>query len=822
MLALFPLLFFFHRDEHNTEADHLDDMIHSVDFKVMVYVSLAAAFPLTADLIIDFCTTKEFCNMKQVIPRVSICGTLLSTALLHLYFTLYLGSVYASWVIMNMRLVMSASVLLHQCQIRCGHVMTPAYSYFTLFCWNFGTIVKCYGGNLAVTLLVGKYMRYASIFLTLVVLIDHVRQFLKGDLDAWYSRWHQICFEVLLLFVVGIGVLTTVAWPRNQIYDVSPMRYMVLSYDAIIFLVMMSIIITNEFRHEHAQAQVQLEVKRMFVKYVSHEVRTPLNSCMLGLQYMKEAILRPTEECVQEIAGILDEVSEGCSTAIDFMNNLLLYEKIDSMDLPLYMKREDLSNVCAEVLQSFKMSARQLGVNLKLHIHESLKPPSSEIGDNSDFFTVTAAPQRLGLLQASVEIDGPKVVVVMRNLLSNALKFTPEHGEVSLSVIPVCLPSSDRLNALHYNGQDPRKVSSITPICPTSDTTHFRVILSDTGRGMSVEEQRQLFTKMVQFSPNENQKGGGSGIGLFLSHQIMKDHNLKIHVFSEGFVGSGTHFFVDFPRLFSEDETVVARTKALNVTSRKVPDDDEDSSGNSFLKSPRTLINYLQRSVVGVDVTKKSFLDTDDEESAVDDDIDDCDEEETWMKQNVTRNMAGKGSAMVDPFNRKHSSAMLSKIIVPKNQSSVMTNKSLNNLSVLVVDDSALNRKMLIRTLKQHHVGKSFDGVSDGLKLLCHLGLSKSDSEYVPTIEVNGPHLSADLSDMYDVILLDDHMTDMNGSVAIQILRRSGYEGLVVGLTGSAMDDDLSKFCAAGVDYALPKPFVFDDFLHILQSHFNK
>ncbi len=42
--------------------------------------------------------------------------------------------------------------------------------------------------------------------------------------------------------------------------------------------------------------------------------------------------------------------------------------------------------------------------------------------------------------------------------------------------------------------------------------SHVRVMLSDTGRGMSQDEQKQLFTKIVQFSPNDAQKGGGSGI----------------------------------------------------------------------------------------------------------------------------------------------------------------------------------------------------------------------------------------------------------------------------------------------------------------------
>jgi signal transduction histidine kinase len=667
--------------------------------------------------------------------------------------------------------------------------------------------------------MVGQYMRYAALILAMWGIIDHVRMHYRGKLKDWRSKWHRTCFELLLLLVVSIGTLSTVFGQQDELYDLSPMTMLILSYDTILFLVMMSIIITNEFRHEHAQAQVQLEVKRMFVKYVSHEVRTPLNSCMLGIQYMKEAILHPTKECVQEIAGILDEVSEGCSTAIDFMNNLLLYEKIDSMDLPLYLKREDLSKVCTEVLQSFKMSARQLEINLKLHIHNTLEVPGILQNINNDKFSE--------LLTANVEIDGPKILIVLRNLMSNALKFTPENGEVSLSVTPICLPTYEN----HIGKrQDPRQVGNIIPKCPLKDTTHFRVILSDSGRGMALDEQLQLFTKIVQFSPNENQKGGGSGIGLFLSHHIMKDHKLDIQVFSEGVVGCGTHFFIDFPRMLTADEKLSHIETSGNFDEDKKCMSSSDS--DSTAKSPQSLISHSLQSIISrnhhAKITTESLgtlnhpsthgdantppiEDENENEGAVDHLIADSGESSKSARGHDK-------SEMVDPFRQKHSSTILSKIVVPRSQSfGPTTNKRLEDLSVLVVDDSALNRKMLIRILKQHHIGSSYEGLSDGMMLVKELSV-KSDL-------INNSKNFAKKGDesvrKYDVILLDDHMIDMDGSEAIRILRRAGYDGLVVGLTGSAMDKDLNAFCAAGVDYALPKPFVVDDFIHILRCSFS-
>jgi signal transduction histidine kinase len=517
----------------------------------------------------------------------------------------------------------------------------------------------------------------------------------------------------------------------------------------------MSAFITNEYRYDYFQLQKKLGVKRMFVRYVSHEVRTPLSSCMMGIEYMKAAISNPTESCIQEIVGILDEVSEGCNTAIDFMNNLLLYEKIDSMEIPLYLKREDLSVVCADVLKTFQMSARQLGINLSLDVHESLST-------TPDFKAIS-------------EIDGPKVVIVLRNLTSNALKFTPKGGKVSLSIIPMNIADTSAAVDPYSDDMGVDSVVNLPPSLP-HDTTHFRVILSDTGRGMSQEEQKQLFTKIVQFSPNENQKGGGSGIGLFLSHQIMAGHNLKIQVYSEGINGRGTQFFVDFPVMLSGGE----ETSGSGQVSDAVASPQQQSS-----------------MLVCCPWAKKPTIQDIEAEGGGDEAVAAGEQKEDDVLQ---------GGVSMPKISRQPSSASASSwpLTLPQ--------KALDELSILIVDDSPLNRKMLIRTLKQHQVGASYEDVGDDLELLALLGVPANGE--LSDVDADGWTAG---SDKYDVIILDDNMTYMNGSEAVKKLREHGYEGLVVGVTGSAREEDLDDFCAAGVDYALPKPFVIEDFIDLLK-----
>ena len=238
VVLLLPLLFFYDRDENDPTGIHLDDMIHSVDFKIMVYASIAAAFPITADLIINFIATVKCHRTKQVIPRVAICATLLGTSFLHMYFTLYLGSVYATWVILNIRTVMCSTVLLYQCFIRFGHVVTPAYSYLTLFGWNVGSIIRCHGGNLSITLQIGKYTIVVAIILSAWGLAVHAQMYLAGNLKDWYSKWHRTCFELLFITYVSTGVLTALLTDRDMMYRISPEEMLIYSYNTMVFLIM--------------------------------------------------------------------------------------------------------------------------------------------------------------------------------------------------------------------------------------------------------------------------------------------------------------------------------------------------------------------------------------------------------------------------------------------------------------------------------------------------------------------------------------------------------------------------------------------------------
>ena len=230
-----------------------------------------------------------------------------------------------------------------------------------------------------------------------------------------------------------------------------------------------------------------LETKRTFVRHVSHEIRTPLNIVTSGL----DLLLALSKNMSADIIDIIGDMRGACAVAIDILNDLLTYEKLDSDLLVLEKSPCDISELTSKVYNMFHIQAKQAEVIIEL--------------DN-----------RVAPFAAVVDADSAKLSQVFRNLISNALKFTKRGGTVTVRV-----------------ALDEAKES-------------VRIEVQDTGVGMSVEQRRKLFKEVVQFNAMELQNGQGSGLGLYLSRKIIDMHRGIIGVDMD-WEGPGSIFFVELP-----------------------------------------------------------------------------------------------------------------------------------------------------------------------------------------------------------------------------------------------------------------------------------
>jgi CheY-like chemotaxis protein len=112
---------------------------------------------------------------------------------------------------------------------------------------------------------------------------------------------------------------------------------------------------------------------------------------------------------------------------------------------------------------------------------------------------------------------------------------------------------------------------------------------------------------------------------------------------------------------------------------------------------------------------------------------------------------------------------------------------------ILVVDDCAVNRKLLIRLLTR--AGHTCDGAEDGMVALHQVEAAMESGNY------------------YATILLDNEMPVMNGPAAAKEMRKLGCDSLIVGVTGNLMREDVEYFKENGADEVMPKPFKMKDLI---------
>lgn len=147
-------------------------------------------------------------------------------------------------------------------------------------------------------------------------------------------------------------------------------------------------------------------------------------------------------------------------------------------------------------------------------------------------------------------VDRGKISQVLRNFLSNALKFTPEGGHVSVGCSAVVLAGvEEEKPQLDEERMYDRDASRATPLMMGQRSRRTSVVyisVTDSGAGLSEEQQQKLFRQAVQFRANELQAGGGSGFGLLIAKGIAELHGGSVGVWSAG-EGKGSTFHLVLP-----------------------------------------------------------------------------------------------------------------------------------------------------------------------------------------------------------------------------------------------------------------------------------
>lgn len=234
-------------------------------------------------------------------------------------------------------------------------------------------------------------------------------------------------------------------------------------------------------------ARAESQAKDLFLARMSHEIRTPLNGVIGLAELLRETDPSPRQ---REYITLIDSAGRTLSALI---NDVLDFAKIEAGKLDLVLEPFDLPGVLVECAQMFQLSASDNDVLVLLDVDSGT--PSTVVGD---------------------EVRLRQVLI---NLLGNAVKFT-RGGRVVLS-----------LTCRYSPGQDPLLTFAVT----------------DTGIGLSQEEQSRLFQRFSQASPDTFRRFGGSGLGLSISHELVAMMGGDIHVHSAPGQGARFSFSLQMP-----------------------------------------------------------------------------------------------------------------------------------------------------------------------------------------------------------------------------------------------------------------------------------
>jgi len=271
---------------------------------------------------------------------------------------------------------------------------------------------------------------------------------------------------------------------------------------------------------ERKEAQRLHELDMMKIRFftnVSHEFRTPLSLILTPL----DKIIRNTEDPVRKTQFNL--IHRNARRLLNMVNQLLDFRKLEVQELRLNPVKEDIVRNIRELSWSFADIAEKK--NIDFSFNETI----------SSLYTF---------------FDPDKIERIMFNLLSNAFKFTPEHGRISVDV-------------------------SFDP----AGTLEIRV--ADTGIGIENDKQEKIFWRFFQNDVPGSMVNQGSGIGLAITREFVKLHNGTIRVDSEP--GKGSCFTVLLPVIIAEPEPVsveAPRSKTVRAAAKRptvlLVEDNED------------------------------------------------------------------------------------------------------------------------------------------------------------------------------------------------------------------------------------------------------
>lgn len=245
------------------------------------------------------------------------------------------------------------------------------------------------------------------------------------------------------------------------------------------------------------EAKAANSAKSEFLANMSHEIRTPMNAVLGFADLLQSTITDP------KASSYIDAIASSGRTLLALINDILDLSKIESGKLQLHYEPVNIRTVINEIEHIFHQKATEKKLKLKVFIDPKLP------------YTII--------------MDEVRLRQILFNIVGNSIKFT-EVGSVKI------IASCSELDQHH-----------------PQNSMHLKIAITDTGIGISPEDQQKIFDSFTQSEGQSNRKYGGTGLGLTITQRLVHLLGGSIHLESKP--NQGSTFICNFPNTKISTET---------------------------------------------------------------------------------------------------------------------------------------------------------------------------------------------------------------------------------------------------------------------------